>query len=146
MNPITPKLGTTYQSVFGVVINSLRAAREPAVTQADLASHLGLTVSTWSRIERGESAISLDQMVSVAMFFEIPLSELLQRCEHVILELEHNGVDVAVSKGALAAAAGTMPLTNTQILGMTAVLAGPLGWAAAGALEVYRLLKSKNRN
>lgn len=100
-------------------------------------------MSTWSRIERGESAISLDQMVSVAMFFEIPLSELVKRCEQVILELEHQGVDVAVSKDVLAGAASTMPLTNSQILKMTAALAGPLGLVAVGALEVYRLLKSK---
>jgi transcriptional regulator with XRE-family HTH domain len=140
MATTAPKLGTTFQNVFGVVVTDLRSSRDPAVTQTELADSLGLAVSTWSRIERGESAMTLDQMLRVAIFFRTPLSDLLLRCEKVVKSLNEQGVEVSISKDALRNEFRTLPLNNAQILGMALPALGPIGWAAIGAFESYKFL------
>ena len=51
---------TTYQAVIGRVIVNFR--KQLAVDQALLAGAAGVTQSTWSRIERGESSLSIEQL------------------------------------------------------------------------------------
>lgn len=142
MSANQPTLGTSFQNVFGVVVTSLRSSRNPTVTQTELADYLGLAVSTWSRIERGESAITLDQMLRVALFFGIPLSELLLKCEDIAQSLNEQGIEVSISKSDIRNNNGVMPLSNAQVLSI-ATVAGPIGWAAIGVFEAYKFLKSK---
>lgn len=135
-----PALGITYQSVLGTVINSMRAhSNDRQIKQADIAKALGITVSTWSRIERGESSITLEQLLMTAIFLKIPLSELFHAVEKNIDELRIKGINVAISKDALPPEK-YVQLSNTQLIGMGFMAAGPIGALGAAALSAYKSL------
>ncbi|NNA13705.1 helix-turn-helix transcriptional regulator [Pseudomonas lundensis] len=151
MTEVKPRLGTTFQGIFGSVVAELRAARVPTVTQTEVADHMGLAVSTWSRIERGESALTLEQMVRIATFFGVPLSKLLQECETRLKGLQDQGVTVALSRDTLNETIGLVSLSSAQIkliVGASALIPGLgpiLGTAAAAAFLAYRSLKDVDK-
>lgn len=145
-------MGTTYQSIFGTVVAELRNSRDPAITQSDLAQHMGLAVSTWSRIERGESALTLEQMVRVSTFLGVPLSDIFKACEIVLGKLQEQGITVAVTREALSETKGVVTLSNGQLLALLApfgLLVGPVGSVIVAGLAAsikqdwYRALKDK---
>jgi transcriptional regulator with XRE-family HTH domain len=139
MNTHPPAIGTTFQSVLGAVINSLRTNSERNITQTDIAEQLGINVSTWSRIERGESSLSIEQLVLVAAFLNLPLSGLFEFVEERIDELRKQGVKVAVSKEALQESK-ILQLSTAQLIGISiSSPLGPLGVAAA-AYGLYKTL------
>lgn len=138
MDAKPPALGTTYQSVLGAVINSLRSSNEKTITQAEVAESLGVTVSTWSRIERGESALTLEQLLTVALFLNVPLSRLFQTVEDQIEALRKQGVSVAVSKEALLENQ-MLQLSNPQLIS-AGLLAGPIGLLGFAAYKTYKTL------
>jgi len=144
MNTHPPSIGTTFQSVLGAVINSLRTNSERNITQTDIAEQLGINVSTWSRIERGESSLSIEQLVLVAAFLNLPLSGLFEFVEERIDELRKQGVKVAVSKEALLESK-ILQLSTAQLIGIS--ISSPLGsLGMAAAYGLYKtLLKVKKK-
>lgn len=61
-SPLSPT--TTWPTIVGFVLLHARSAR--GLHQADVAAAVGVTQSTWSRIERGESALTIDQLALAA--------------------------------------------------------------------------------
>ena len=70
---------TTSGAVVGAVLVTLRTARE--MKQAELAAAIGLGASTWSRIEKGESGLSLDQLRQVAKVLGVTPGGILDMVE-----------------------------------------------------------------
>lgn len=127
----SPVLGATYQGVLGAVIAKLRVDRD--VKQADIADHLALTVSTWSRIERGESALNLEQLIGVAEFFQLRLSDLFRFVEDRMDELGKQGIVISPTKEGLAVR-NILQLSPSQLISMMAlekVSQGATGGAVA---------------
>ena len=85
---------TTVPSVFGGVVRSLRGD----LRQAEFAQALGLTQSGWSRIERGETAIGLDQLFLVAQVLGMQPSELLQMTERALGDLQSRGYEIVAGR------------------------------------------------
>lgn len=144
MNYESPRLGTTYQSVLGAVINALRTSGGKIITQSDIANCLGVTVSTWSRIERGESALSLEQLLEVALFLNLPLSKLFQNVEEQIENIKKQGISVAVSKDALAGE-NILQLSNSQLINMGFLAAKPIIGVGLAAFGAYMMLLRANK-
>jgi transcriptional regulator with XRE-family HTH domain len=140
MSSSPPAIGTTYQSVLGAVITHQRTSGERTITQTEIAAALDITVSTWSRIERGESSLSLEQLVRLVAFLGMSLSELFKVVEERVGQLAAQGISVAVSKEALEKD-GVLQLTTTQLISIALPMAGPLGLAAWGIYKALRGLK-----
>jgi transcriptional regulator with XRE-family HTH domain len=87
---------TTYQSVIGRVLVKLR--KDLNKEQAFLAAQVGVTQSTWSRIERGESSFTVEQLAKVADCLQIKPSTILSETEKAILDLKSQGVLVRMGK------------------------------------------------
>lgn len=145
MNHESPRLGTTYQSVLGAVINALRTSGGKMITQSDIAHRLGVTVSTWSRIERGESALSLEQLLEVALFLNLPLSKLFKNVEEQIENIKKQGVSVAVSKDALVGK-NILQLSNSQLINMGFLAAKPIVGIGLAAFGAYMALLRTNED
>jgi transcriptional regulator with XRE-family HTH domain len=162
MTKNTLLIGTTFQGVLGAVIGSLRSAKD--ITQADVAEEVGINVSTWSRIERGESALTVEQLVLAAIRLEVPLSVLFEDVEKEIADLRRQGVEVAISRDCLEEKK-FVPLSNSQLkaagvgamaatIGLAAaapiaIMASPVlvaGAAAATAIAAYRGLLRRKSN
>ncbi|MCP4323830.1 MAG: helix-turn-helix transcriptional regulator [Alteromonadales bacterium] len=85
----------TYQAVVGGVLVKLR--KELGVDQMLLAKAIGVTQSTWSRIERGESSLSVAQLAKAAEYLRVNSSTVLLEVESAVKQLRKRGVSIAVA-------------------------------------------------
>ena len=107
---------TTYSGVVGSVLSKFRGTAK--LGQTEMAAKMGLTQSSYSRLERGSSQISLEHFARAAQVLGIPSSHLLYAVEQSIAELNDRGIDVIPSK-------------KSSPIGLETVL---IGGAALGAL------------
>lgn len=70
-----------YRRIVGAALQKLR--REAGMTGAAVAAEMGLTGSTWSRIENGKSTLSVDQLHRVARVLGWPPSAVLALADNV---------------------------------------------------------------
>lgn len=87
---------TTYQAIVGSVLVGIR--KELGVEQSALAKAVGVNQSTWSRIERGESALSIEQLFLAANHLQIKPSFVIHNSEKAVQSLRSQKVVVSVSK------------------------------------------------
>ncbi len=90
------KSETTYQAVLGRLIVQKR--QEKQIDQGEMARHVGVSRSTWSRIEAGTSALTMDQLAKAAGKLDLPLGELMLQADDVVRELRRQDVDVLDSR------------------------------------------------
>lgn len=83
---------TTYGAVIGSVLAIQR--RNLGLNQIQLASQLGLTAATWSRIEGGLSALTVEQLARATEILRVPSSEIMRRVEHAVGNLKKQGIAV----------------------------------------------------
>jgi len=91
---LTPE--TTYQAIVGSVLVGIR--KELRVEQSTLAKAVGVNQSTWSRIERGESTLSVEQLFLAAAHLQIKPSVVIHNAEKALQTLQSQNVIVSVSK------------------------------------------------
>jgi transcriptional regulator with XRE-family HTH domain len=83
---------TTYPAVVGGIIAQLR--KNLGVPQADLAAHAGLNQPAWSKIERGLTAITVEQLALVSPCLGWRPGDLLGEADRVVVDLARQGVRV----------------------------------------------------
>lgn len=83
---------TTYPAVVGQVLARLRSTA--GLEQAELAGHVGVSQSTWSRIERGASAFTIEQLALVAKSLGTEPSIILRQADRAARELAGRGIRV----------------------------------------------------
>ncbi len=116
------KTVTTYAAILGAVLGQIRTAA--GLKQSDLAKAVGIGPSTWSRIEKGESSLSTDQLKLAADALKISPSEILNMvalAEEVAAEkgIEREPVGTAqwdVAAGAIAL--GLIPVVGSVLSGI----------------------------
>ena len=112
---------TTYQAVLGRLIAQKR--QEKQIDQGEMARHVGVSRSTWSRIEAGASALSMDQLTKAASKLDLPLGELMLEVDGVVRELRQKNVNVLDSRDQTSAAkmgkaaAGAVVFLGGAVLG-----------------------------
>ena len=87
---------TTYQAILGRLI--ARKRQEKGMDQAEMARRVGVSRSTWSRIEAGSSALSMDQLAKAASALDVSLGGLMLDVDEVVLELRKQNVEVHESR------------------------------------------------
>lgn len=87
---------TTYQTVLGRLIAQKR--KEKGIDQEEMARRVGVSRSTWSRIESGSSAMSMDQLAKTASALGERLGELMLEVDEVVRGLQKEGVKVHDSR------------------------------------------------
>lgn len=129
-------VATTSGAVLGALIVKLRDDRH--ISQKDLATAIGMSPSTWSRIERGDSGLSIEQLKKVAKVLELTPWYLLQLADEEEKALKERGIYIDESFSSPKA------LVNTLTIGKgagemhtgTAVASALSGAAIGGALLV----------
>lgn len=84
--------GTTYPAVVGRVIIQLRDKLN--LRQAELAEAVGVTQATWSRVENGTSALTIEQLELAAEKLKTQPSQILKYAELATTQLRVQGVHV----------------------------------------------------
>lgn len=111
---------TTYSAILGRVLAQRRKRLGREWDQARAAQQAGISRSTWSRLENGESAPDTIQLARIAEMLGTTAPEFLAEVERVCNDLRERGVKVHMEKPKKVPAAGGFGLA---LLG-TAALAG----------------------
>ena len=90
------KSETTYQSVLGRLIAQKRQQKQ--IDQGEMAKAVGVSRSTWSRIEAGESALNMDQLAKAASRLGISVGVLMIEADEVAGKLREQDVEVLDSR------------------------------------------------
>lgn len=129
---------TTSGAVLGAVLVKLRTLQ--GMKQGDLAEAVGVGASTWSRIEKGESGLSIDQLRLAA--------KALGQTAGRILEIAEAAEQEAIKKGINVEPLGTSSKVFTNAAlgaslgGVIPVLGTVLGGLIGGAIVSYLKQKS----
>ncbi len=91
MTPATKPV-TTYAAVFGGVLHLRRTTLR--VSQEALANACGISQPLLSRIERGESAPTIETVARMAAHFKEQPSNIFRDVELSIAKIEANGIQV----------------------------------------------------
>ena len=83
---------TTYPAIVGSLI--VKARSEAGLRQDELAERAKVPQSTLSRIERGSTHLTLDQLRKIALALDIRPSHMVASAEEVELLLQRNGAEV----------------------------------------------------
>lgn len=86
------KPATTYPAIVGRVLVSLRKQEE--IGQDELAQAIGITQSTLSRVERGESALNVEQLALAAKKLGSHANNILKAADKAVDQLNAQGVNV----------------------------------------------------
>lgn len=132
----TPVAVAFYPALIGAVLLAIRKSQ--GKSQAELAAALGLNVSTWSRIENGESALTVEQLAVASDVLGIEPSNVLLTVERQVVELGKRGIETSVTRTSFdaIAAAGAIPLIGASLISMLSPI--PIA-AIIGAVAGYRL-------
>lgn len=135
----SPLVVVSFPAVVGAVLLARR--REQGVSQAEMASAVGVNVSTWSRVENGDSALTLEQLALAAAALKTRPSSVLLAAETKLEELAARGIALETSRADLAkwAGVGAIALAGVPLLGAL----GPIAGVAAGAVEALRRSRDK---
>ena len=76
MNQQSANFGRQRQIDFGRYLRDLRVRQRPRLTQKQVAAELHINL--WE-IEKGERPISVEQLISLAKKYNVPVEEMLER-------------------------------------------------------------------
>lgn len=125
------RFSTTIPMVFGQIFVIYR--KKLNLTQKDLAEALGVGVANVSKIESGDTVISVEQLLIICLLFKEKSSDLLNKFENGLKFLDENGVlvsnskvkELSIDKGAKTAAVSAAAVSAASATGLG--LIGPLG-------------------
>lgn len=87
---------TTYPAIVGRILSNLREGK--GKEQKDLAASLGLSQSAWSRIERGETALTIEQLAIVARELGRKSGFILGKADEAVERARHQGIEVEYTR------------------------------------------------
>lgn len=120
---------TSYSAVLGVVLSNQR--RLKSMEQGDMAARMGLSQASYSRLEAGKSAFSIDQMYQAATALGVGGDVITNKLNNTVANLRANGVEV------LPQVRGNTTQAKKEGLDVGGLVAG----AALGALLIGILSK-----
>lgn len=97
---------TTSGAILGAILVKLRTEKE--MNQGDLASAVGMSPSTWSRIEKGDSGLSIDQLRQASKALGVTPGLILEMMDAAEQAVKDQGVRIDPSKIASSAITPTM--------------------------------------
>lgn len=84
---------TSYNIIVGRILEQRR--KEKNLEQSDVASHLDISQSAWSRIERGQTTISVEHLTEVCGLFGIEPHEVLRDADKAKKGLMSKGIQIS---------------------------------------------------
>jgi hypothetical protein len=115
---------TTFPAVVGTVLQAIRKARKKE--QRELADALGMkSISAWSKIESGDTAITIEQLAVAAAVLDVTPSQVLAEAEDNLTVLAMRGVATTATR--------SLPVVSAVIPAVAAAVALPVALPLVGA-------------
>lgn len=83
---------TSYPAILGRILEYLR--KEAGFDQGAIAEEVGLTQSAWSRIERGQSGLSMEHLIKFSEILNTQPHKIIEKADYASEQLKHDGVAV----------------------------------------------------
>jgi transcriptional regulator with XRE-family HTH domain len=96
MSNASPKGVVPYASIVGKLLQQQREAR--GILQTSVAEDVGLSQSAYSRLEKGESAMSITQLRQISQVIGAQPDLILAEAEKHATALKRRGVEVTEEK------------------------------------------------
>jgi len=87
---------TTYNGIVGAVLRQRR--EQMGLEQSQIAQRLGLTQSSYSRIESGKTSLTLLQLSDMAQHFGMNPHGFVAQVEHIKIDMQRQGIEVSPEK------------------------------------------------
>lgn len=94
--PRTPPAVVPYSALIGGVVQNQRKFLD--LQQGDIAQQLGLSQSAYSRIESGDTAMSVTQLRQIAALIGTNAQRILDQADKIAMQLRSQGVPVSHEK------------------------------------------------
>ena len=85
-----------YDEILGQIVSTER--KKLGLDQKELAKILEINQPALSRIERGESAVSVAMLLKLSDAFKMPASQLIERFQFIIERLREDSISVVPKK------------------------------------------------
>jgi len=128
----TERGNTTYPALVGNVIARLR--KEMGLGQAEFAAMVGLGQSTWSRVEKGQSALTIELLARAAEALGLQPHELLAIVDGARDSLAEQGIGTLLDR---------IGANNMALLGSIPVV-GPTLTAVLSGVSAYQEYAHRN--
>lgn len=92
MSNSKPTKVASYGSIVGSVIANYR--KNKGIGQAEISSNSNLSQATWSRIERGTTAVNVSQLSEISALLNISPSQIISEADMMVEELINRGIEV----------------------------------------------------
>lgn len=134
-----PQNITTEGAILGGVIALLRGARNPEMSQQDLAREMGLSPSAWSRVEKGETELTALQLKLVAEVLGSDANSMFDMVDRFSGQLRKSGIGVEQTTiGRLANRNAALAHAGASVAAAVAGSVVPvIGSTLAGILGAY---------
>jgi transcriptional regulator with XRE-family HTH domain len=86
------QVATSYPAVLGRLLTQARSVK--GLDQSRVAEAVGVSQSTWSRIEKGEIALTIEQLAAACGELGVQPSDILQQTDLAARRLTDRGVTV----------------------------------------------------
>lgn len=123
---------TTSSAVLGAILVKLRT--EKGMKQGELAAAVGIGASTWSRIEKGDSGISIDQLRAAAKALCVPPGRIFEMLETAETEVENQGVRIESTVSMLKNVSSLTSISSGVAAGTAVGTVIPIIGTALGAM------------
>jgi transcriptional regulator with XRE-family HTH domain len=83
---------TSYPAIIGRILEHQR--KEAGFDQAAFAEQMGLTQSAWSRIERGQSGLSIEHLLKISNILNTKPHKIVESADYAAKQIERKGIVV----------------------------------------------------
>jgi len=117
----------SFSALVGFVIVSIR--KEKLLEQGAIAQKMGITQASYSRLENGKSALSVDQLYAVSKVLGITIDDLFYAISKALSQAQAQGINViSPVRGSASKSDENNPNTAATLLTGAAIGAALMGF------------------
>jgi|LauGreDrversion4_2_1035121.scaffolds.fasta_scaffold07013_2 transcriptional regulator with XRE-family HTH domain len=83
---------TTHSAIFGVVLKLIREHKK--IKQKAVSTYTHMSISSISKIEKGEYTINLEFLCKASVLYNISISKMFELFENIILFVNQHGIEI----------------------------------------------------
>jgi len=111
---------TTYNGIIGALLR--RRREQLGLEQGTISQKIGLTQSSYSRIESGKTSLTLAQLSAISPHYSVRPADFIDQVEQVKMNMKRQGIDVVEEPTTKVASGVTNILIGAALLAVVAQL------------------------